>query len=92
MLEVPESIRAPASVPVSSAHGTPRIDKVKEDRLVRKVDMSIIPMIMVVYLFSFLDRGESPFWPVDQYALLNIHLRIGQSISETHVFMDWRQI
>lgn len=39
----------------------PRTDdtasKVDEKKLVRKLDMHIIPLIMALYLFSFLDRS-----------------------------------
>lgn len=33
-----------------------RIDLVAEKRLVRKLDLHIIPLVMLLYLFSFLDR------------------------------------
>ena len=32
------------------------IDHVAEQKLVRKLDRHIVPMIMLLYLFSFLDR------------------------------------
>lgn len=34
----------------------PAIDKDKERRLVRKLDVRIVPMVMLLYLLSFLDR------------------------------------
>lgn len=33
-----------------------------EKALLRKIDLRLIPVIMLLYLFSFLDRGESAFW------------------------------
>ena len=36
--------------------GAPEIDPVKERKLVRKLDFHIIPVVMALYLFSFLDR------------------------------------
>lgn len=42
----------------NSSHGFPEmIDHEAERALVRKLDWNIIPLIMVLYLFSFLDRG-----------------------------------
>ena len=35
------------------------IDILAEKRLVRKLDFYIIPMVMLLYLFSFLDRCAS---------------------------------
>lgn len=32
------------------------IDHLSENRLVRKLDFHIIPFVMLLYLFSFLDR------------------------------------
>ena len=34
----------------------PAIDKAKERQLVRKLDLYIVPVVMLLYLFSFLDR------------------------------------
>ena len=36
--------------------GRPDIDPAKERKLVRKLDLRIIPVVMALYLFSFLDR------------------------------------
>lgn len=36
--------------------GYPSIDKAKEKKLVRKLDIHIIPVVMLLYLLSFLDR------------------------------------
>jgi hypothetical protein len=35
----------------------PAIDKAKERQLVRKLDLYIVPIVMLLYLFSFLDRS-----------------------------------
>jgi hypothetical protein len=35
----------------------PAIDKAKEQQLVRKLDLYIVPVVMLLYLFSFLDRS-----------------------------------
>jgi len=32
------------------------IDRAKEKKLVRKLDLHIVPVVMLLYLFSFLDR------------------------------------
>lgn len=34
----------------------PAIDRKKERQLVRKLDLYIVPVVMLLYLFSFLDR------------------------------------
>jgi hypothetical protein len=36
--------------------GLPAIDRKKERQLVRKLDRYIVPVVMLLYLFSFLDR------------------------------------
>lgn len=45
---------------VGSLHRATRedveIDQAAEQRLVRKLDLNIIPIVMLLYLFSFLDR------------------------------------
>ncbi|KAL8784105.1 MAG: hypothetical protein Q9213_004164 [Squamulea squamosa] len=38
------------------ANDVPKIDHVAEQKLVRKLDLHIIPIFMLLYLFSFLDR------------------------------------
>lgn len=40
----------------NEAIAPPKIDHVVETKLVRKLDLHIIPIIMMLYLFSFLDR------------------------------------
>jgi len=39
--------------------GLPTIDKKKERQLVRKLDWYIVPVVMLLYLLSFLDRYYS---------------------------------
>ncbi len=34
----------------------PNIDPAKERKLVRKLDLHIVPVVMLLYLLSFLDR------------------------------------
>lgn len=36
--------------------GLSRVDHVAEQKLLRKLDLHIIPMVMLLYIFSFLDR------------------------------------
>ena len=36
--------------------GDPGIDPAKERKLVRKLDFHIVPVVMLLYLLSFLDR------------------------------------
>jgi hypothetical protein len=50
--ELPLKIHELVSVPNIDAGVT------REVALVRRIDWNIIPVIMVLYLFSFLDRGK----------------------------------
>ena len=36
------------------------VDREREEQLIRKMDLHLIPLIMLMYLFSFLDRSKSP--------------------------------
>jgi hypothetical protein len=36
------------------------VDREREEHLIRKMDLHLIPLIMLMYLFSFLDRSKSP--------------------------------
>lgn len=38
--------------------GRPEIDPARERKLVRKLDLHIVPVVMLLYLFSFLDRYD----------------------------------
>lgn len=40
----------------TSDNGTIAIDPVKEKALVRKIDLHVIPLVMGLYLMSFIDR------------------------------------
>lgn len=33
-------------------------DEAKEKRLIRKIDANVLPFVVLLYLFSFLDRGR----------------------------------
>lgn len=45
-----------AIAPAGYEGGSPNIDPAKERKLVRKLDAHIIPVVMLLYLLSFLDR------------------------------------
>ena len=57
-----EKERASAVSPPPKGYegGSPEIDPVKEKKLVRKLDVHIVPVVMLLYLLSFLDRYISP--------------------------------
>lgn len=40
----------------STEDGIVTIDRAKEKKLVRKLDLHIVPVVMLLYLLSFLDR------------------------------------
>lgn len=41
----------------------PTLDEEKIERsLVRKIDIHILPFVVLLYLFSFLDRGKWAVW------------------------------
>lgn len=46
------------------------IDHVAERKLVRKLDLHIVPIVMLLYLFSFLDRQV--FWNLWDPAVTNL--------------------
>lgn len=53
-----EKEKATAVLPPPKGYegGPPEIDRVKERKLVRKLDLHIVPVVMLLYLLSFLDR------------------------------------
>ncbi|KAL8850232.1 MAG: hypothetical protein Q9221_004831 [Calogaya cf. arnoldii] len=53
-----KTIQPTPSLELNGKHAAdvPKIDHVAEKKLVRKLDLHIIPIIMLLYLFSFLDR------------------------------------
>lgn len=41
----------------------PTVEEEKIERnLMRKIDLHILPFVVLLYLFSFLDRGTSALW------------------------------
>ena len=56
MDEKDEKHRAVPPPPKGYEGGQPEIDRAKERKLVRKLDFHIIPVVMLLYLLSFLDR------------------------------------
>jgi len=73
---------------VESEASVAEIDYEAEKRLVRKIDRHIVPVIMLLYLLSFLDR--SPVFlnpPTKRHA----HYHFLGSILAMHVSMDWRR-
>lgn len=46
-------------------HGFDLLDPVEEKKLVRKLDMHIVPVCMLLYLLSFLDRFVPLFLRVE---------------------------
>lgn len=58
--------RPPSSTSKKDGSGNEavEIDPVKVKALVRKVDRHIVPFLVLLYLFSFLDRGKFPNAPI----------------------------
>lgn len=63
------------------------VPNAKEQRLIRKMDLHILPFVVLLYLFSFLDRGTSS--PHLDSSMVN---RDSQSTLETPDCTDWRRI
>lgn len=57
------------NAPMDPTTATDLAESAIEKALVRKVDMHIIPLIILLYLFSFLDRGMSGFLQSEGYNL-----------------------
>ena len=54
-----KQIESPPDASLSTAEsGVAEIDYAAEKRLVRKLDIYIIPPVMLLYLLSFLDRSD----------------------------------
>lgn len=47
---------APIEASVVDEHTPKMMDKAEEARLLRKIDMRVLPMLFVIYVFAFLDR------------------------------------
>lgn len=58
MLEECTDVDKTSGYSMINTSSPPRLTIEQEMRLWRKVDMRIIPMLTVMYLCSFLDRGE----------------------------------
>lgn len=54
-------VRSPDPSPEA---GSSEIDHVAEQKLVRKLDLHIVPIVMLLYLFSFLDRQVNPSFTI----------------------------
>jgi hypothetical protein len=69
--------------------GLPAIDKKKERQLVRKLDRYIVPVVMLLYLLSFLDRYHS------LYTSMATKFRLTTSQESTSAMPDftaWKRI
>ncbi len=51
-----EKEKGGAAPPRGYEAGEPEIDPVAEKKLVRKLDLHIVPLVMALYMLSFLDR------------------------------------
>lgn len=47
------------------------IDEKREEAVIRKIDFHVIPFVVLLYLFSFLDRGMSCSNEIDRPSLTN---------------------
>jgi hypothetical protein len=61
----PKDIESPgrgnnAIEPGADDSGSSFLEGEKEKHLIRKIDMHILPLVVLLYLFSFLDRGSFP--------------------------------
>lgn len=54
-----ETVLSPGTSTEEEA-GSREIDHVAEQKLIRKLDRHIIPIVMLLYVFSFLDRQVKP--------------------------------
>lgn len=57
----------------------PSIDEEAEKKLIRKMDMYILPFVVLLYLFSFLDRGMLPGYLVQTTADMRRQVNIGNA-------------
>lgn len=58
MADEPKDVKASADVEVAQASYEDAIDPAAEKRLVRKLDMWLSPMMVLVFLVSYLDRSN----------------------------------
>ena len=71
--------------------GIPADLGVDEKQLIRKLDMHLIPLVMALYLFSFLDRSDDPRVPRARWVTTRSDDRTG-STSGTHGCTSWSRI
>lgn len=64
----------------------PSIDEKAEKKLIRKMDTYILPFVVLLYLFSFLDRGMLPGYFVQRLLTCD-----AKSTSEMLGYMGWRR-
>lgn len=58
-VEVP-SLGFDSDLPDEGSLEESAMEEAKRKKLIWKIDMHILPFVVLLYLFSFLDRGESP--------------------------------
>lgn len=56
MTDLETTVKLPIRSTASNLNEEMEIDHAVEKKLVRKLDRHIVPLIMLLYLFSFLDR------------------------------------
>lgn len=57
------------SIPAYDGEVPPKLTPEQEKKLWRKIDLWLMPILTLMYLFSFLDRGASPL--IDELELFN---------------------
>jgi hypothetical protein len=51
-------VDVPSDGPTTGGENIPPVDEATEKRLLRKLDIRIIPCVCWIYLMNFMDRGE----------------------------------
>jgi hypothetical protein len=66
---------------------------VSERKLIRKLDFYLIPLVMCLYLFSFLDRsvGVLPTRMDSSHLTVLTHMHLPESTSATPVCTKWKK-
>lgn len=68
-----QEIECSRSIDIEESNGTPlRPSPAEEAKLYRKIDLRIMPILVVMYTCSFLDRGRR-FRPVIRYVFADDH-------------------
>ena len=57
MLEKEQREQHESTYGISAHSDLPVFDKAEEKKIIRKMDLRIIPMVTTLYLLSFIDRG-----------------------------------